>query len=93
MGVSAAGLSPSLTQLPQQVDEDEAGGQQPATAPRGRDVVALLRPLEPHPHPVLQEGADQTQARQVGEILLGETQKLQQKRRKRCRQGVHVSSQ
>jgi hypothetical protein len=41
IGASAT-LSPGLTQLPQQVDEDEAGGQEPATVPRGRDVVALL---------------------------------------------------
>lgn len=65
-----------LTYLSTQVEQHKAGGQEVAAAPGGLDVVPLLVPLEPHADPILQEGTDQTQARQVGQILLRHTQEL-----------------
>lgn len=71
-----------LTQLAQQVDQDEEVGQEAPAVPGGVDVLALLPPLEPHADPVLQEGADQAEAGHMGEVVLGDSQKLQVKGRK-----------
>lgn len=69
----------SVTQLSQQVDEDEEVGDEEATAPGGVDVLALLTPLEPHPDAVLEEGADQAEAGHVGEVVFGHPQELKQR--------------
>lgn len=66
-----------ITQLPQQVQQDEDVGEDASAAPGGLDVLGLLRPLEPHPEPVLQEGADQAEPGHVGEVVLGPPQELQ----------------
>lgn len=72
-----ARASRPLTQLSEQVEQHESGGQRVATAPRGVDVVALLAPLEPHADAVLQERADQAQARHVWQVLLRDPEELQ----------------
>ena len=77
MALCPPGLRPPLTQLSYEVDQDKASGQEVATAPGGLDVVPLLVPLEPHADAVLQEGADETQAGQVRQVLFGYTQKLE----------------
>lgn len=64
------------TQLAQEVEQDEDVGEEASTTPVGVDVLALLRPLEPHAHAVLQEGADQAEARQVRQVVFGNAQEL-----------------
>lgn len=54
------------TQLSQEVKQHKARSQKVATAPRSLNVVSLLVPLEPHADSILQKGANETQARQVG---------------------------
>ena len=77
MALCPPGLRPPLTQLSYEVDQDKASGQEVATTPGSLDVVPLLIPLEPHADAVLQEGADETQAGQVRQVLFGYTQKLE----------------
>ena len=50
------------TELSQQVEDDEGGGQEPAAAPRDVHVLALLGPLDPHPEPIFEEGGDETES-------------------------------
>lgn len=71
-----------ITQLSQQVEQDEDVGEEVSAAPGGVDVLALLPPLEPHPDPVLQEGADQAETGHVGEVVFGDPQELQQRVRR-----------
>lgn len=68
--------SHSLTQLSYEVKQHKASGQEVATAPGSLDVVSLLIPLKPHADAVFQEGADETQSRQVGQVLFGYPQEL-----------------
>lgn len=72
-----AGARAPLTQLSEQVEEDEGGGQQVAAVPGGVDVVPLLAPLEPHADAVLQERADEAEACHVRQVLLRDAQELQ----------------
>lgn len=67
-----------VTQLPQQVEQDEEVGEETSTVPGGLDVLALLPPLKPHADPVLQEGADQAEPGHMGEVVLGDPQKLRE---------------
>lgn len=76
-----------ITQLAQQVDQDEEVGQEASAVPGGVDVLALLPPLEPHADAVLQEGADQAESGHMGEVVLGDTQELEEETRKRKRSG------
>lgn len=71
----------NITQLSQQVEQDEDGGEEASTVPGGVDVLVLLPPLKPHPDPVLQEGADQAEPGHVGQVVLGDPQELQGERR------------
>lgn len=66
-----------LTQLSEQVNKNKDRSQEGAAAPGHADVVPLLVPLQPHPQAVLQEGADQTQMRQVRQIALRDAEELQ----------------
>ena len=81
-----------LTQLSYEVDQDKASGQEVATTPGSLDVVPLLIPLEPHADAVLQEGADETQAGKVRQVLFGYTQKLEDRKTvEACRQLKRLS--
>lgn len=73
-------MSVCVTQLSQQVDQDKHVGEEASAAPGGLNVLTLLPPLEPHPDPVLQEGADQAEPGHVGQVVLGDPQELQQRR-------------
>ena len=53
------------TELSEKVDDDEEGGQVPAAAPGLVHVLALLRPLDPHSNPVLEEGGENAKQGQV----------------------------
>lgn len=55
-----------LTQLSNKVKQHKACSQEVATAPGSLNVISLLIPLEPHANPIFKEGADETQACQVG---------------------------
>lgn len=68
--------SHSLTQLSYEVKQHKARSQEITTVPGSLDVVSLLVPLEPHADAVFQEGADETQSRQVGQVLFGYPQEL-----------------
>lgn len=75
-----------ITQLAQQVDQDEEVGQEASAVPGGVDVLALLPPLEPHADAVLQEGADQAESGHVGEVVLGDAQELEEEEQSATRQ-------
>lgn len=69
-----------VTKLSQEVDQDKHVGEEASAAPGGLNVITLLPPLEPHPASILQEGADQAEPGHVGQVVLGDPQKLQQRR-------------
>lgn len=80
-----------VTQLSQQVEQDEDVGEEASAAPGGVDVLALLAPLEPHPDAVLQEGADQAEPGHVGEVVFGDPQELKTRAIHDC-EGVTLDS-
>ena len=57
-------------ELPDEVDDDEEGGEEPSAAPGDVHVLALLVPLHPHPDAVLEEGRDEAEARDVRQEVL-----------------------
>lgn len=59
----------TLTQLSYEVKQHKRHGQEVPAVPGCLNVVSLLVPLEPHANAILQEGADETQACQVGQVL------------------------
>lgn len=69
-------LTHSLTQLSYEVKQNKTCSQEVATVPGCLDVVSLLVPLEPHPNAVFQEGADEAQTCQVGQVLFSYPQEL-----------------
>lgn len=71
----------SLTQLSYEVKQHKACSQEVATAPGSLDVLSLFIPLEPHANAIFQEGADETQTRQVGQVLFGYPQELGDRRK------------
>lgn len=72
-------ISRSLTQLSNEVKQHKACSQEVATVPGSFDVVSLLIPLEPHADPIFKESADKTQTCQVGQVLFGHPQELENK--------------
>lgn len=64
------------TQLSEEVKQHKACSQKVAAAPGSLDVVSLLVPLEPHADAIFQKGANETQARQVGQVLFSYPQEL-----------------
>lgn len=57
-------------ELTEQVENDEEHAEPRAGAPRVRDVLTLLVPLQPHAYAVLEERAHETQARQCRQVVL-----------------------
>ena len=53
------------SELSEKVEDDEECGQVIAAAPRDVHVLALLRPLDPHSNPVLEESGHEAEPRQV----------------------------
>ena len=51
----------------------------PAAAPRYVHILALLGPLDPHPDPVLEEGGDETEPRQVRQHMFRTPSHLEMK--------------
>ncbi len=53
------------SELAEEVDDDEHGGQEPTAAPGDVHVLALLRPLDPHADAILEEDTDEAEPRKV----------------------------
>lgn len=66
-----------LTQLSDEVKQHKACSKKVATVPGSLNVVSLLIPLEPHADAIFEEGADETQTCQVGQVLFGYPQELE----------------
>lgn len=87
--------SQTLTQLSYEVEQHKRHRQEVPAVPGCLNVVSLLVPLEPHADAILQEGADETQACQVGQVLFCYPQELQQHRggEKKGRQEARVTNE
>ena len=57
-------------ELPEEIEDHEEGGQEPAASPRDVHVLALFAPLDPHPDAVLEEGGDEAEPGQMGQDVL-----------------------
>ena len=60
----------AAAELSDQVEQHKKGSEDVATAPGPVHVVALLPPLQPHADTVLDERADEAEARQVRQDML-----------------------
>ena len=77
----------AAAELAEQVDDDEEVSEDDAARPRQRDVLALLAPLQPHAQAVLDERADEAEARHVRQHVLAVPQQLHNRRRRRSTRG------